>query len=168
MSKTAPRRLLAAERSEKVLELRKAGATYLQCGKAVGVSEVRAFQICKERLAEINSRCQEETAEMRTLSRERLTLLLIKLTPSINSGDVQAIKEARQIDESMRRLLGLDAPTKVAPTTPDGTKEYEYGGRITADDIAAYAGAIRSALRAEDTVASEAPEQPVGPPQADA
>lgn len=41
------------------------------------------------------------------------------------TGDAQFLAVVRQCEEDLRDLHGLDAPTKIAPTTPDGTKPYE-------------------------------------------
>jgi hypothetical protein len=35
------------------------------------------------------------------------------------------LSEVRRISETRRKLLGLDAPTKIAPTMPDGLSPYE-------------------------------------------
>src|SRR5712692_5967519 len=41
-----------------------------------------------------------------------------------NDGDPRYLAEARQILQDIRKIWGLDAPQKIAPTSPDGTKEY--------------------------------------------
>jgi hypothetical protein len=46
-----------------------------------------------------------------------------QLVAKIAAGDVSACREGRQNSESFRALLGLDAPMKFAPTTPDGQEE---------------------------------------------
>ena len=50
----------------------------------------------------------------------RLDAYLLNLEEDIADGDPVAISAALRISESRRRLLGLDAPQKIAPTSPDG------------------------------------------------
>jgi hypothetical protein len=40
------------------------------------------------------------------------------------AGDTQATAIILKIQERRARLLGLDMPTKIAPTTPDGEAAY--------------------------------------------
>jgi hypothetical protein len=40
-------------------------------------------------------------------------------------GDPRLLEIVIRAQDARRKLLGLDAPTKVAPTTPDGTKPYQ-------------------------------------------
>ncbi|HPC18440.1 MAG TPA: hypothetical protein PLC72_18695 [Candidatus Hydrogenedentes bacterium] len=118
-SKRSRRALIALDREEKIWELRKSGATYLQCGRAVGLSESGAFLACKRRYKKIDATCTEEAQHRRTLEAEQLKALLIKLQPGIAAGDVNAIREARCINESYRKLFGDDAPAKSEVSGPN-------------------------------------------------
>ena len=119
-SPTGKRRLRAAEREEQIWFDRIHGATLKQAGKRAGVTEARASQVCKERLARINRTCNEDAALRRELCSDELKALRLKLQPKIAAGDLAAIDSARRINESERTLWGLDAPTKSENTGANG------------------------------------------------
>jgi len=119
MTKTAPQRIVAAERADVIIKMRKAGATFKECAAAVGVSIPHAYNVCKHYLDELIKSCTLNREEMRKLECERLNHLLDKLQPRINDGDVNAIAEARKLSESYRRLYGLDEPAKQEVSGPD-------------------------------------------------
>ena len=48
----------------------------------------------------------------------------IVMTVRDSAGDPRHLAEARAALADLRKLWGLDAPTKIAPTTPDGDKEW--------------------------------------------
>jgi hypothetical protein len=48
----------------------------------------------------------------------------ITMTVRDSDGDPRHLAEARAALADLRKLWGLDAPTKIAPTTPDGDEPY--------------------------------------------
>jgi hypothetical protein len=58
----------------------------------------------------------------------RLDHAMIAIMPKIESGDVASIETMIRLEARRARLLGLDAPAKVAPTTPDGLTPYTGSG----------------------------------------
>lgn len=62
-------------------------------------------------------------------------------------GDPRFLEQIRKYSEDRRKILGLDAPVKVAPTDPTGTKEFSGA---TPDELLARLEQIRAA-RAEIT-----------------
>jgi hypothetical protein len=138
----------AAERRVRAFELRKSGVSYRRIGDALGVSEAQAHRDVHGVLAELAAQEQASAEEYRALELERLdglvveaTRILYKTHPLVSGGKVlsgftsdgkaigltddgpklAAIDRLLRISESRRKLLGLDAPAKVAPTNPDGT-----------------------------------------------
>ena len=70
--------------------------------------------------------------EVTTYTREALLAELAALDelrravmPKAIKNDPASVANAIGISESRRRLLGLDAPAKVAPTSPDGEAPYD-------------------------------------------
>src|SRR5579884_1106966 len=123
-NKRSARRIEAAQRRLNALTLRKAGQTFEAIGEALGVSAVRAFQLVDEELRAINAQRAEQAAELIRLEQERLDALQSAVWPKAESGDLDAVSVVLKISARRSKLLGLDAPTKIAPTSPDGKEEY--------------------------------------------
>jgi hypothetical protein len=71
---------------------------------------------------------QEPADEVRQLELLRLDRYLSAIAEKVDSGDLKAIDRALKIMERRSKLLGLDAPQKVAPTDPTGLEPYT--GRV--------------------------------------
>jgi len=110
----------AAERRVQALELRKAGASYRQIGKTLGTSQVQAYRDVQRMLQALAKVETDKARELRSLEDERLNDLLLVLWPQAKKGNLGAIDRIVRIMERRARLFGLDAPTKVAETTPEG------------------------------------------------
>lgn len=112
--------ITAQERQIQALGLRRGGAPYRAIAQALGISLGQAHDDVRSALEELAKLELTEAASLRQLELERLDDLLLKMAGKLMKGDVDAINAAVRISESRRRLLGLDAPAKIAPTTPDG------------------------------------------------
>lgn len=128
------KREAAAERKLKALELRKARASYRAIGKALNVSGVQAYRYVQSALAEIAAKTSENAEQLRNLELESLDMAAVAIAKQVKNGEIAAIAEWRRLSESRRKLLGLDAPDKVAPTNPEGTEPY-FGAGLTEQDI---------------------------------
>ena len=113
-------RIEAAERRTQALTLRKAGATYKQIGQVLGVSEQRAHRIVTIELRRLNRYRDESAAEVLRLELERLDQMFQAIWPAATAGDKDAINQVLTIMRRRAALMGLEAPRKIAPTTPDG------------------------------------------------
>lgn len=71
------------------------------------------------------------------LSLDRLDAMLLALAEKVNDGEVSAIKVAKDIDESRRKLLGLDAARITASISVDGTAEMDVT-KLSADELKEY------------------------------
>lgn len=138
----------AAERRVQALKLRIAGASYRVIGEQLGVSGKTAWEDVHHALAELAELEEALTKEYRALELARLddwtldAARILKTThPLVSGGKVlsgftesgkvigltdegpklQAIDRLLRISERRARLLGLDAPSKVAPVNPDGS-----------------------------------------------
>ena len=125
--KTRPDQLLAAERRRKAFAMRKAGASYQAIADALGVSLSAAHAYVTELLQEIRECTEEDAKEVLHMELMRLDDMQLALQPAIKAGDTQAVEKAIKIMERRSKFLGLDAPKKIAPTTPEG-KALSGGG----------------------------------------
>ena len=136
-SKTSIRRLQAVERSKQALELRKGGASFPEIARALGyAAPAGAYQAVMSALRKV---LKEPAEEVRTLEVARLDAMLLALWAQVKQGNQGAIDKALKVEERRAKLLGLDAPNKVAPTDPTG--DHEYRG-FSDDDFVARLRAI--------------------------
>lgn len=110
-SKTSPRRIAAVERHREALDLRRKGWTYAQIGDALGITAQGAHEAVK---AELKRTVQEPADDVRRLEIERLDGMLKAMEGEVEAGDTNAVMVALKLAERRSRLLGLDAPTKLA------------------------------------------------------
>lgn len=115
------RQIKALERQKQALELRMAGVSYATIAEQLGYSDMSGAHRAVGRA--LKRTLQEPADKLRELEAERLDKLLLGLWPSrTNLGVVDRIL---RIMERRAKLLGLDAPTKVAQTDPTGEHEAE-------------------------------------------
>jgi FtsZ-binding cell division protein ZapB len=101
-----------ARRRAQVLQARLAGATFEQIGRQLGVTTQRAHQLYADAL---RGTVQEPSNSLRDLELGRLDQVTLKLNQALQD-DRQVVAAALalvRVSESRRKLLGLDAPTKV-------------------------------------------------------
>jgi len=116
------RRMEEAQRRRRALELRVAGATYEEIAEALGYSSRSAAWKAVWRAYRQGLRDPAE--HLRELESERLDRLQKAWWGKALSGDVGAFRYLLRLMERRAKLLGLDAPTKIAPTDPSGEQEY--------------------------------------------
>lgn len=136
-SKTRPANIQSQERRLEALKLRALRMSYTDIGLRMGISRQRACQLVQEELEAISNECRETAERVRNLESISLDNMQMALARQVNAGDTTAIDKTLKIMERRARLLGLDAPTKVAPTTPDGENPYEAMSREELREIAA-------------------------------
>lgn len=122
-SATSPRRIEAVERQRQAVELRKAGASFRQIAEQLGYSS--AGGAYKAVMTALRKTLREPADEMRGLELDRLDMLTFALWSEAQQGNLGAIDRLLRVMERRAKLLGLDAPSKVAPTTPDGTMPWQ-------------------------------------------
>lgn len=126
MSKSKTGRITAEMllKQTQALQLRAHGHNYRGIAKALGCAPDTAHRLVTSAMAaerETISQAKADVVEMEIL---RCDTYLQAIAKKIQSGDVRAIDTALRVAERRARLLGLDAPTKIAPTTPDGQGLY--------------------------------------------
>jgi len=112
------------EKRALALKLRKAGKTYKQIAEEIPCSLKSAYLYVKQAIAEVSAKNVETTQDIIDLEVQRLDSMLLSMQDNLESGHVTYIDRALKIMERRAKLLGLDKPVKVAPTTPDGDQQY--------------------------------------------
>lgn len=116
--KASKHRIRNREDVTKALQLRRGGASYEEIGRSMGLSKTRAHQLVMAGLDEIDEKLKEEAAAVRAL--EVLRLDAIVLAHYNARGNPRNAEILLKASKRRAELLGLDAPQKIAPTTPDG------------------------------------------------
>jgi hypothetical protein len=117
-----------AARQLTAIQLRRSGASYEQISRVTRTSVMQAFRDVKA-AREATIQCAgEEAAALVATELDRLDGLLVSLASSIKAGTVAAIREARKIGESRRKLLGLDntkpQEVHISPAAPVAPREF--------------------------------------------
>jgi len=119
-----------AERRVKAFELRKAGSSYRQIGRALGVSGQTAHEDVQAVLAELAAQRIESAAAYVAIELERLDMAQLALYPHLKTGDPQTIHAWVKVSESRRKLLGLDAQQPIIVEQPYALTESERLERL--------------------------------------
>jgi len=117
---TTPRSLVALQRQRRAVELRRAGRSYREIAHQVGIGVASAHRLITAAIADVRAIVEDDAAEMRALELSRLDGLLAALWPKARQGNLGAVDRVLRIMERRARLLGLDAPFKVARTNATG------------------------------------------------
>jgi len=100
------------DKERQVVELRRAGATYEECARAVGYATAQGAYVAYHRALK-RTLLDAGADEMRQVELDRLDRLQRAAWPKAMAGEVQSIAAVIKLMERRSRLLGLDAPTKV-------------------------------------------------------
>ncbi len=115
-SPTGPRRVLAAERTRQAIGLKKAGRTYDEIRRALGISKGAAVKAVARGLAELRAETLADAEELRAVEAARLDAAQASIWAQVLQGNHGAIDRFVRISQRRAMLLGLDAPTKVDAT----------------------------------------------------
>lgn len=118
-------RLRAEEQRLKAVQLRLAGATYAQIGQQLGCTGPNAYYLVSTALARTKARTEDTVDEMRALDLGRMDAMLLGIWRQAAEGNLFVIDRVLKILERRAKLVGLDAPTKLAPTSPDGQAAWQ-------------------------------------------
>lgn len=121
--KTKPANIDHAMKVAKALDLRRAGLSYSKIAQQLGWNSPQACQDAVSKA--IRSIVSEPVEELVEFERQRLDDLFVQAYRVVQDGDVSAVSAAIKIMERRAKLLGLDMPTKIAPTNVDGTESYQ-------------------------------------------
>ena len=93
------------------LELRKAGGSYREIARQLGVDVHTAHADVMAELAALREKTVEQAAELRDLELQRFDEMTAGLWPQVQKGSPPAVTAAVRVSERRSRLLGLDEPT---------------------------------------------------------
>lgn len=119
-SPTGARRMTAAERTQKAVALRKAGRTYDQIRRALGISKGAAVKAVQRGLFEMREETSKDAEDLRVMEAARLDEAQAAIWAKVVAGDLAAIDRFTRISQRRAALLGLDAPTRAELTGKDG------------------------------------------------
>lgn len=109
-SKTSVRRLAAAERERRALELRKSGASFPAIARTLGYAHPSGAY--RSVMAGLRKTLQEPADDLRQLETSRLDEMLMRLWPQVIAGDHSAMDRVLRIMERRAKYMGLDAAQK--------------------------------------------------------
>lgn len=134
-SKTSAIRLKATQRRAWVLDKRLEGYSYRRIAELAvthfppgflpkSYNERKAWADVDAAMRETVRKKEELATQAIFLDLRRLDRMQLSLWTKALDGDIQAQTTILRIMERRSRLLGMDAPTKIAPTTPEGNQEW--------------------------------------------
>ncbi len=107
----------------KAMQMRIAGLTYQVIAKTMGwANKSVAYNACMREMIRLK---QEPAQESRTLELLRIDRAQAAIWDQVIKGNHGAIDRFVRLSERRSRILGLDAPTKIAPTNPQGDQPYD-------------------------------------------
>jgi hypothetical protein len=144
--KVNKRSIMNRVQMRRALDLRSMGASYQKIGQGMAISKTRAYQLVMAGFFELDADLKDTAASLRELELLRLDAIVLAHWPArANPRNAEILI---RVSERRARLLGLDAPHRVAATTSVGkepTAAFDPS-RLTDDQLAAldsiYAAAI--------------------------
>lgn len=137
-STSSPRRISAKEKQAEALELRKQGRTLAEIAKALGYSSPSA---ASKAIESAMTRVVTPGVEaLRSLENERYDTALAGLWDDVKDGNPESVNAFIRLSARRCKLLGLDAPMKIAQTDPDGNANPYL--EITAQELRSIALAL--------------------------
>jgi DNA-binding CsgD family transcriptional regulator len=101
-------------------ELRKAGASYQEIARAMGLSHEGARKICKRVFRKLDEHTQESAREYRTLELGRIGALIKALWKRGLEGELKAIDRLTKLIDLEAELCGTKAASKIEVTGAEG------------------------------------------------
>lgn len=122
--RNAQTRLIAEQTRREVMALRIGGASMAEIGQVLNLAKSTVHSHIKRALDELAKADLHTTARYRQLNLQRLDKLLVSIWAEATNGkNVRATREARNLVTAQSKLLGLEAPVKIAHTDPTGEIE---------------------------------------------
>lgn len=113
-------------RKQMAVEMRLAGYTLEKIGQELGgLDRSRVHHLIDSVIREKREEISSQAEDLRALDIARIDRMIQGVWPKATTGnDYPAIDRVLRLMERRAKLLGLDAPTKIAPTSPDGETPY--------------------------------------------
>lgn len=111
-------KIKSSELEKRATELRLAGLTYRAIAEAIGgISHIAAYKAVIRSMDRNRKQAEENAETLRTIEQNRLERLIAAADEKAQLGDIAAIDVVRKLSESLRKLNGLDAPSKTDVTS---------------------------------------------------
>jgi len=158
-SATSKRLLLALERENKALSLRRSGANEAEIAESLGMTKSGAHKAVWRALRRAQSLTAEQADEWVALELDRLDRMQMALWPRALAGDVKAIDRILDIMRRRAKLLGLDAPSRHELTGKDGDpiEVREDPSQLTDEELRNRAERIFDKYREDDAAGTGDP-----------
>ena len=111
---TSAAKATSLDRQIKALELRRMGKGYTEIAAALGIGKSQAHRLVTAALIDARQQVSADANDLRAEELSRLDAMLGGLWADARRGNVSAIDRVLKIMERRARLLGLDAPTRLA------------------------------------------------------
>lgn len=122
-------------KSNAVLQLRMAGATWEEVCVSLGYPTPRTAQVAFEKALERQLATNDDREKLRKLANARLERLLRSVWPKAIDADhpehLIALTKAREVIADHRKLFGLDAPTEVVVHNPTQHELEQWAAMVT-------------------------------------
>ena len=125
---TSAKQIKVAINRREAVSLRLTGMTFDAIGAQLGCSAPHAYRLVIAEMESMAAESHEKTAALRELEAARLDAVQEAIWQQVKKGDLDAVDRLVRVSARRSALLGLDRPTKIAPTSPDGEDAYEGGG----------------------------------------
>lgn len=122
-NRTSAAKALSLQRQQAALELRRAGQGYTEIANRLGIGKSQAHRLVQAGLAETKEQITAEAGELKAEELSRLDGMLAGLWTDARKGNHGAVDRVLRIMERRAKLLGLDAPVKVAQTNKEGDED---------------------------------------------
>jgi hypothetical protein len=117
ISATSPRRIVAREREQRALALRREGLTMAGIAAALGMSRAGAHRAVVRALDATKREIAEEADALRALQLERIEAGIRALWPAYVRGELGAVDRMVRLLDRQARLCGLDLRPPDHPRT---------------------------------------------------
>lgn len=113
-NKNSPAKTRRLALQEQAIELRRSGLGYVEIGAKLNIGKSTAHRLIEAGMESARAQITASVDQLRAEEVSRLDGILATLYPSAAAGDVQAIDRVIKIGERRAKLLGLDAPVRMA------------------------------------------------------
>lgn len=118
--KSGSRAVRTLERTAQIVEGRKNHKTFEEIGAELGITRQSAYELWKKWFDATNAQMLENLDELRLQEMMHLEAVRKALLPDVLAGDEKSASVYIKASESIRKLFGLDAPTKSEIAGKDG------------------------------------------------
>jgi hypothetical protein len=122
---TAESKAKTAKLKAQILEFKQLGLSFRAIASKLNCSVGNVHKHYTNMLKELQAENLKQAESYQFLQLQRLEALILPLHVKANKGDVSAAMALVRVYDSITKLVGADAPTKIAPTTPDGKSPYD-------------------------------------------